>query len=140
MSGATLMAYREKDLGIRMSGDFEFAKARITAAGELILTGTVCLPEGGNAVSASFVVVGRKTQIETIFPAEWSEGRQPLEVTGRIPLQALELEGETLANVYFVSDGSDRENRARVVWDPEAVHWLPYPTKFGNLSLKRMES
>jgi hypothetical protein len=114
-------------------------KTGISAAGELTLRGMARLANV-DLETAAFVVVGRKTKSETEYPAQWTGKGQQLEVSGRIPLTALDIAGDNLADVYFIGRGSGRETRTRVAWDRGVAHWLPYPTKLGNLSLKRKDS
>ena len=113
-------------------------KTGISAAGELTLRGMARLANV-DLETAAFVVVGRKTKSETEYPAQWTGKGPQLEVSGRIPLKALDIAGDNLADVYFVGRGSRRETRTRVAWDRGVAHWLPYPTKLGNLSLKRKD-
>ncbi len=114
-------------------------KTGINASGELTLRGTA-QPAKFDLEAAAFLIVGRKTQSETEYPARWAGKGRQLEVSGRIPLKALEIAGDTLADVYFISRGSGQETRTRVAWDRGAARWLPYPTKLGNLSLKRKDA
>jgi len=114
-------------------------KTGISAAGELTLRGMARLANV-DLETAAFVVVGRKTKSETEYPAQWTGNGQQLEVSGRIPLTALDIAGDNLADLYFIGRGSGQETRNRVAWVRSAAHWLPYPTKLGNLSLKRKDS
>jgi hypothetical protein len=121
------------------SGGFELTKTGVNAAGELTLTGFARLAEPGRD-AAVFVIMGRNSQVEAEFPARLHGEGQRREASARIPLQALDVAGDDLADVYFVSRGSGGEVRTRVTWDRKAARWYPYRTKLGNLSLKRKAS
>ena len=114
-------------------------KTGINATGELTVTGFAS-PGGPGVDSAAFVVVGRNSQAGTEFPARLDGTGADLTASACIPLQALDAEGDILADIYFVSRGPGGESRTRVAWDRSVVRWLPYPTKLGNLSLKRKAS
>ena len=119
------------------SGGFELIRASVNSAGKLVLTGTAALPGADSRATAGFVVVGRKSNMEKRFPAVLSGDGQLTEVTAHLPLDGLDLGGDALADVFFVSEARGKEARTRVAWHSGTARWLPYPTKFGNLSLKR---
>ncbi|GLB68563.1 hypothetical protein AHIS1636_30050 [Arthrobacter mangrovi] len=121
------------------SGGFTLTKTGINSAGDLTLTGFAS-PGGPGLDAAAFVIVGRNSQVESEFPALLDPAGQRLEASACIPLRALDVAGDSLADVYFVSRGPGGESRTRVTWDRSVARWLPYPTKFGNLSLKRKDS
>jgi hypothetical protein len=98
----------------------------------MLLSGT--LPSMPDESSAGFLLVGRQSGEERRYPV--SAGAGPggtAEVTGVVALAELPFTQDEPVDVYFVS-GPDR---VRVVFSKQPSHWLPYPTKFGNLSFKR---
>lgn len=114
-------------------------KTGINSAGDLTLTGFTS-PGGAGLDAAAFVIVGRNSQVEREFPALLDPAGQQLEASARIPLKALDVAGDSLADLYFVSRGQGGESRTRVTWDRSLARWFPYRTKLGNLSLKRKAS
>lgn len=124
---------------VTASGRFELARVGVNSAGELTVAG-LAWPGEPRGAAAVFIVVGRKTGAEREYPAVLSGEGQPLEAVARIPLADLELPGEGLGDVYFADRSGGRETRTRVTWEPGTAGWLPYPTKLGNLSLKRKDS
>lgn len=111
-------------------------KTGINSAGDLTLAGFA----GPGLDAAAFVIVGRNSQVESEFPALLDGDGQQLEASARIPLRALDVAGDSLADIYFVSRGPGGESRTRVTWDRSAARWFPYRTRLGNLSLKRKTS
>jgi hypothetical protein len=136
---AILSSLGGEPLPAASSGGFELTKTVVSASGELTLTGFARLAETDRD-TAVFVIAGRNSHAETEFPARLHGEGPYREASARIPLQALAIAGDDLADVYFVSRGSGSETRTRVTWDRNTARWFPYRTKLGNLSLKRKAS
>jgi hypothetical protein len=117
---------------------FELESARVTAEGLLLLAGTFYCAQAEEQAwtGAGFVLVERGSKAERKFAAE-TPGGQGGRVECHIPLAALDSVESELLDVYFVASVPSGEVRIRIGWQLP-LRWLPYPTKFGNLSFKRM--
>jgi hypothetical protein len=119
--------------------DFSFGEATVTADGLLVLTGSVITREAADATdSYSFILARRGGGPEHEYPARpVSEAGDPRPVRCSIPLFELGFGRDDVVDVYFQASTGTGETRTRVVWQRQSLRWLPYPTKYGNLSLKR---
>ncbi|MCG2622260.1 hypothetical protein LVY72_10045 [Arthrobacter sp. I2-34] len=114
-----------------MAAGFKLSRVSLRADGSLDVSGTAAAVPDSRP--AGFLLVGRQSGQERRYPAAVVTGPAgPVEISCVIPLADLPYPAEDLVDLYFVS-GPDR---LRVGWQ-QVLQWLPYPTKFGNLSFKR---
>ncbi|MFD1213874.1 hypothetical protein ACFQ36_17700 [Arthrobacter sp. GCM10027362] len=119
-------------------GGFEFEAVSVTGDGMLLLAGSLGPAPGAGPVGAAFAVVERRSLAEREFPASLDGGPAGgTAVRCTIPLAALAAPEDELLDLFFLLRGPSGTVRTRVAWQPEGLNWLPYPTKFGNLSFKR---
>jgi hypothetical protein len=117
---------------------FALTKSSVRADGVLSLTGTLSIVDGGGVASGSAVLAlnGRKSGQVVEYPLErFRDGS----IVCSIPLADLTMDQDELVDAFFVMRSGSSEYRQRISWHPEAS-WIPYPTKFGNLSFKRKAS
>jgi hypothetical protein len=104
----------------------------------LLLSGTLSgTPESAEQTRHAFVLVSRQTKSERVFDATGIQRGRDTLIEGNIPLAALDLPQDELVDVFYQGVTSSGTVRTRLAWAPNAAQWLPYSTKFGNLSLKR---
>ncbi|NKX56490.1 hypothetical protein [Arthrobacter mobilis] len=117
---------------------FELSKASVTADGLLTLSGTVRAVSGQADGGYSFVLAVRGGAAEREYPARTEAGAPgAVRVSCSVPLAELAAAPEDFVDLYFQARDASGSSRTRVTWQPSSLRWLPYPTKFGNLSLKR---
>ncbi|NKX49338.1 hypothetical protein HER39_01825 [Arthrobacter deserti] len=117
--------------------------ASVTADGLLVLAGGLgqAPEEGPDQAGCAFIVVQRRSKVEMEFPASLAQAPDGgTAVTCTIPLAELQAAADELLDLYFQVRGPSGTARTRVAWQKQGVDWLPYPTKFGNLSFKRRGS
>jgi hypothetical protein len=106
----------------------------------LLLRGTLPgTPEPAEPIRHAFVLVSRQTKTERVFAASGVQRERDTLIEGNIPLAALDLPQDELVDVFYQGVTSSGTVRTRMAWAPNPVQWLPYSTKFGNLSLKRKQ-
>ncbi|MCW2131846.1 hypothetical protein [Arthrobacter sp. VKM Ac-2550] len=121
--------------------EFELEKVSVNAEGALTLTGTTRRSDiADSPTDLAFAIVGRKSKAAREYIAHVNADPERFEVRGTIPMGELGLEIDDLADVFLIVRTLTGESRIRLTWDLPNAHWLPYPTKFGNLSLKRKQS
>jgi hypothetical protein len=120
------------------SAAFEPSKASVSADGLLTLSGTVSPRREQAGGDYSFIIAVRGAQVEREYPARTSEGADGTEqVSCTIPLADLDKSSGEFVDLYFQSRHGSGAVRTRVSWKLQSLRWLPYPTKFGNISFKR---
>lgn len=121
--------------------EFELRKVSVNAEGALTLTGTTRRSDFADSpMDLAFAIVGRKSKAAREYIAHVNADPQGFEVRGTILMGEIGLEIDDLADVFLIVRTPTSESRIRLTWDLPNAHWLPYPTKFGNLSLKRKQS
>ncbi|MFT4469765.1 hypothetical protein ACMX2H_07630 [Arthrobacter sulfonylureivorans] len=119
------------------SAAFEPSKASVSADGLLTLSGTVSSSREQPG-DYSFILAVRGTKAEREYEAQTSQETGGTEqVSCRIPLADLGAAPGEFVDLYFQSRHGSGAVRTRVSWQLQSLRWLPYPTKFGNLSFKR---
>ena len=117
---------------------FEPSKASVAADGLLTLSGTVRPIREQSNGDYSFILAVRGTQTEREYPARAAEGTDGTEqVSCTVPLADLKTAPGEFVDLYFQSRHDSGAVRTRVSWNLQSLRWLPYPTKFGNISFKR---
>jgi len=114
-----------------MVAGFRLASVSMRADGTLLVAGTAApAPEEGRA---GFLLVGRKSGQECRYAAAVAtDPAGTTEVSCTVPLAELPFSADDVADLYYVAG----QDRVRLAWQ-QPVRWLPYPTKFDNLSFKR---
>jgi hypothetical protein len=114
-----------------VAAGFKLGSVSLRADGTLRVSGTAApAPEERQA---GFLLVGRKSGQECRFPAAVAaDPAGTAEISCVLPLADLPYPAEDLVDLYFLAG----QDRVRLAWQ-KPVQWLPYPTKFGNLSFKR---
>jgi hypothetical protein len=117
---------------------FEPGKASVAADGLLKLSGTVRSVPGQSGGAYSFIFAFRGSNAEREYPAWTSEGPDgATKVSCAVPLADLGTAPDDFVDLYFQSRHASGAARTRLTWQSQSLRWLPYPTKFGNISLKR---
>jgi hypothetical protein len=117
---------------------FEPSKASVSADGLLTLSGTVSPDREQQRGDYSFILAARGAQAEREYPARTSPGADGTQqVSCTVPLADLDTASGDSVDLYFQSRHGSGAVRTRVNWKLQSLRWLPYPTKFGNLSFKR---
>lgn len=114
---------------------FEYVSVTVDHSGVLTLTGRVT---GTTGEDCAFLLASRTgTDSKEFTATRFEEGSV---VRCSIALNELDFDSDSLLDFYFVCRGPLGEIKNRVRWPEEFRRWLPYPTKFGNLSIKRKAS
>lgn len=114
---------------------FEFVSVTVDHSGVLTLTGRV---SGTTGTDCTFLLASRNGTESKEFAASLFEEESLARCS--ILLNELDFDSDSLLDFYFVCKGPLGETKTRVRWPEEFRRWLPYPTKFGNVSIKRKVS
>ncbi|MGM0929044.1 MAG: hypothetical protein ACQEXN_04970 [Actinomycetota bacterium] len=127
---------------MKEAADFTFEKAVLTDQGILTLSGSVSATEECHA-GYSFVLSERSGGRKEEFMAEvvtGSKQEKSQKAQCCINLHDIGFDEQDVVDIYFVSRTGGQEKKTRVKWRPTARRWLPYPTVYGNLSVKQTTS
>lgn len=120
---------------------FELSKASVAADGLLTLSGTATSGQDQAGSAYAFVLAVRGGTAEREYPAASTDAAGgKVQVTCSIPLAELDAAPGEFVDLYFQERSPSGSARTRVTLQSKSLRWLPYPTKFGNLSLKRKAS